>query len=572
MPLVNKADILNLPLIKLLPFRISYSDLHQWYQSGIEVVVMSEEEVSETYTEAGVKVILSPWVDEGTYWCYKDLPDQERGSMLPDQIPDFIAARIDSPIVSAFEPFRTPIPYEWELLAKPPFFISPPRYDSSVAPNIGHMYTALLSDIASRYRRIQGDAVRFSTGAVGHLAHKYQSLLDAFDISYNDFVEGSESEVEPEKLGYITTRCFVGWYSVEDERFYPETQVKDGVALPTGSKVTWEEKDVYFFPLSVYQQNVLLDWYEEHRQDIVPESRHNEVLAMVRDGLRDVEIPNFEEDEGSSWLNKLLWHLDVKPRLYRHVPSTHIISKEHLLDYAVLLPILLGSRDKSFPQKLVVHGGWTGRGSMSGDRTQVDPVPLLEKYGPLPLRYYLVRESSEEHDSTFSEARMVERYNTELVNNVGNLVRRTFSMVHSYLDSEIPEAPHIWTLRDREFDTQCLALLKEYEEHMDAYRFHKALSNAISLSSLANSYLQDEKPWELVGENEERLRQVLYWALDAIRKVAIMFVPFLPEPFSGILAALDTEVPHFEPQFEWGYLNPGTLGEFGVPFPRIEES
>lgn len=487
------------------------------------------------------------------------------------------------------------------------YYVTSPMYYVNGDPHIGHAYTTILADVMARYHRLQGDNVRFLTGTDEHglkvqraaeqrgvepkqmadeVSTTFRALFDRLGLSYDRFIRttdedhvSSASEMARRMVesGDIYKGKYEGWYSASDEAYYDESEIEDGIAVATGSAVEWVAEESYFFRLSEYQDR-LLEWYEDNPDCILPESRRNEVISFVESGLQDLSVSRTTFDWGIPWPSDpehvlYVW-LDALNSYFTgsiaHWPAdAHIIGKDILRFHAVYWPAFLMSVDLPLPNHIVAHGWWTNEGTKMGKSkgNVIDPVPLLDKYGLDPFRFYLIRESPVGQDGRFSETRLVERYNTELANNIGNLVNRTFSMVRSYLDSEIPKMPFVMLDKDRNLSSRCLIHLREYRDHMDAYRMSKALSTVISLSTVVNRYLQDRKPWKLAGEDEVRLKEVLYWILDAIRLVAVMLAPFLPETSSGILGALDDDLQ----KLEWGYLNPGVLGEFGVPFPRIEE-
>jgi len=419
------------------------------------------------------------------------------------------------------------------------------------------------------------------------VSESFRSLFDQLGLSYARFIrttdEDHRSHVEEmvrrmDISEDLYKGTYAGWYSASDEAYYDESEIADGVAVATGSSVEWVEEESYFFRLSKYQDR-LLEWYTENPDFILPESRKNEVISFVKGGLQDLSVSRTSFDWG------IPWPQDPKHVLYVWMDAltsyltgsdgwpvtTHIIGKDILRFHAVYWPAFLMSAGHALPEHIVAHGWWLkGDVKMGKSRgNAIDPAPLIENYGATTLRYYLIRETPVSRDGRFSEDRMVSRYNAELAHNVGNLVTRTFSMVRSYLASEIPANPGTKSNKGADLHLQKRwdATLDEYQLRMGRYEFHKALVAAMSFSRDVNGYLQDTKPWKLSATDNGRLVEVIYRTLDAIKLVASLLCPFIPEPSYAILAAMGIS----NPNLEWGSLPRGPLGEYEVPFPRIEE-
>ncbi|OLC54996.1 MAG: methionine--tRNA ligase, partial [Acidobacteria bacterium 13_1_40CM_4_69_4] len=371
------------------------------------------------------------------------------------------------------------------------FYLTTPIYYVNDVPHIGHAYTTVVSDVIARFHRMLGQDVFFLTGTDEHgqnveraakargltpiqhadlMVERFRGLWRTLGIGNNDFIRTTEERHRRgvEKLyqkivakGDVYKDAYKGWYCTSCESFYPESQIVDGRCPDQGHKVDWTEEESYFFRLSKYQEP-LLRHYADHPEFVFPESRRNEVVSFVGSGLKDLSISRSSFSWGiplpadpkhvfyvwfdalSNYVTALGYGSDRK--LYaRYWPADiHVVGKDILRFHAVYWPAFLMSADEALPRRVVAHGWWL-RDALKISKSRggaVDPGPLIEAFGVDALRHFLMREMVFGQDAGYSDEAFIDRVNTDLANDLGNLVSRTLKMIEDYCGGKMPKSDH----------------------------------------------------------------------------------------------------------------------------------
>lgn len=474
-------------------------------------------------------------------------------------------------------------------MSSPTFYITTPIYYVNDKPHIGHAYTSIACDVMARFKRLDGYRVKFLTGTDEHgqkveksaqnagvtpqdfvdmVSESFRELTTQLDLSNDDFIRTTEprhikavQEVWHKLMasGDIYLGSYSGWYSVRDEAFYADSELTlsaDGSKIaPTGAPVEWVEEPSYFFKLSAWQER-LLAFYEQHPDFIGPTSRRNEVISFVKGGLNDlsisrttfnwgVPVPGDDKHIMYVWLDALVNYItavgypDEASEEYRSFwpADVHMVGKDILRFHAVYWPAFLMSAGIAPPKRVFAHGWWTNEGEKISKSVGnvIIPGQLIDVYGLDQTRYFLMREVPFGNDGNFSRAAMVQRINSDLANNIGNLTQRTLSLIHKNCEARIP-TPAAPYQADR------AALLTKVREMMDSQGFHHVLATIIDMASSANEKIDREAPWALKKEGTDaalsRMAQVLYELADDIRVIAMLLQPFTPAAAAKILDML----------------------------------
>src|SRR5579862_349185 len=372
------------------------------------------------------------------------------------------------------------------------FFITTPIYYVNDKPHIGHAYTTIACDTIARFMRLDGRRVFFLTGTDEHgqkveksaaaageaplafcdrVSANFRDLARVLDISNDDFIRTTEQRhilscqalwQELEKRGEIYLGTYAGWYAVRDEAFYGEDEVSAPDAEgrrfgPSGAPVEWVEEPSYFFRLSAWGDR-LLELYEKNPGFVRPESRRNEVMSFVRQGLKDlsvsrttfswgIPVPGNPEHIMYVWLDALTNYItaagypDTEAASFRAFwPGHHVVGKDIVRFHAVYWPAFLMAAGLAPPRAVMAHGWWTVEGEKISKSlgNAIDPYELLETYGLDQTRYFLLREVPFGQDGDFSRRAMINRINADLANNLGNLAQRTLSQVQRNLEGRAP--------------------------------------------------------------------------------------------------------------------------------------
>jgi methionyl-tRNA synthetase len=511
------------------------------------------------------------------------------------------------------------------VTAQPKFYITTPIYYINAEPHLGHAYTTMVADAIARSRRLLGYDVFFLTGTDEHgqkveraaraagvetrefadrIAAKYRELFAALNISNDDFIRTTEprhiraSQAIWRRVrdnGDLYKATYEGWYCTVDELFVPETQLVDGRKCPTcGTVVERLSEESYFFRLSNYQDR-LLALYREHPEFITPEVRRNEMTAFVAAGLRDlsvsrtsfkwgIPVPDDPSHVMYVWFDALTNYLtaagfpDDGPRLVRYWPAdVHLMGKEIVRQHTVYWPAFLLSAGLPLPDRVIGHGWWLmNEAKMSKSLGNVvRPQGYVNLFGVDALRYFVLREMVVGQDANFADDVFLTRYNSDLANDLGNVVSRVTTMIVRYCGGVVPE-PSKASLGalDFELSTSVEATIRHVIDDAARFDFTAALRGTWELISRLNKYIVAREPWTLAKapENRPLLETTLYNAADALRVVCALVDPVVPQSAARIRTMLGTA------EESWidlrpGALAPGTkLGTIEPLFPRMERT
>ncbi|QDG53992.1 methionine--tRNA ligase [Persicimonas caeni] len=468
------------------------------------------------------------------------------------------------------------------------FYITTPIYYVNGAPHIGHAYTTIVADVFARHYRQRGDDVFFLTGTDEHglkiqraaedrgiepqelvdeNSAKFRDLFEKLELSHDRFIRTTDADHKETVLemirrmkesGDIYLDTYEGWYSASDEAYYAEDEIEDGKAVATGSEVEWVEEASYFFKLSKYQDQ-LIEWYDSDTVPVRPKARRNEVRAFVDGGLKDLSISRTTFDWGIPfpddpehvlyvWVDALTNYLsgvggfDEAGETGGFWPcDVHLIGKDILRFHAVYWPAFLLSAGVDLPKQVFAHGWWTVEGEkMSKSKGNwIDAFELADEYPLDLLRYFMVREIPLGSDGNFVQERIVERNNSELADNLGNLVNRTTKMVQSFIDGEVPAYTETQNEHDVALRKAADVILATVRDAMNKREPHNALDAIMSFAKDLNQYIQTTQPWKYNKEGDiERVQHILYHALEGIRWVAVLASAFVPDAAQKILGAL----------------------------------
>ena len=405
---------------------------------------------------------------------------------------------------------------------------------------------------------------------VDEVSNQFINLTRVLKISNQDFIRTSEkrhiSYVQKiwnilKENGDIYLDTYKGWYSVRDESFIAENEIttdKNNEKLgPSGDKLKWLEEPSYFFKLSKWQDK-LLNFYKKNPDFIKPKSRYNEVLKFVENGLADlsisrtsftwgIKVPDSSEHIVYVWLDALFNYisvLDTEEKFNNFWPaSAHIVGKDILRFHGIFWPAFLMSANLSIPQKIFAHGWWTIEGEKMSKSlgNVIDPLHLIKKYGNDQIRYFLLREISFGEDGNFSEVNLIKRLNSDLTNDLGNLVQRVLSMIIKYTDGNIFKREKI-----DEDDNNLLNspenIFEKYTYLMDNFQFNQAIIIIWDIIRKANAYVDLKAPWSLYKKNDKKkLYTVLNVLINTIFKVNILLQPILPFASKKIFRQLNVE-------------------------------
>jgi methionyl-tRNA synthetase len=510
------------------------------------------------------------------------------------------------------------------------FYITTPIYYVNDVPHIGHAYTTVAADVVARYYRLRGYDVFFLTGLDEHgqkvqqaaakagidpkaycdqLAPKFQNLWKRLHISNDAFIRTTDSQHEAyvltmfealNKKGLIYQKAYVGWYCTFDERFWTEKDVENGLCPDCKRPVERLSEQNYFFRMSQYQ-SALVDYISAHPNFIQPVFRKHEVLGFLKSKeLGDlsisrpksrlswgIELPfdhNFVTyvwfDALANYLSALEYLTPLEKKAEFWPADVHLIGKDILTTHAIYWSTILMALERPLPKTIFAHGWWTVNGEkMSKSRgNAVDPYAVVDELGADAFRYFLLREIPFGHDGDFSREALIGRINTDLANDLGNLLHRTLTMIERFAKGTVPQ-PKDEARVDTLLQHHAAQLPDLVKDHLEKLEFNRALEWIWGVVQVGNQHIDKNAPWNLAKKVEQKavLDTVLYDAAEALRLVALMLYPFMPQASEemkrqlGTIGGLNFSKPLLSGDIKWGGLLPGTPIAKGKPlFPRID--
>ncbi len=509
-------------------------------------------------------------------------------------------------------------------MANKTFYVTTPIYYVNDIPHIGHSYTTIVADVVARYKRMRGFDVYFLTGTDEHgqkieraakkqglkpieladkVVERYKILWEKLKITYDDFIRTTEERHHAgvEKLlkkiwdkGDIYLGKYSGWYCTGCEAFYPESQIVNGKCPDLGHDVEFTEEESYFFKLSEYQQP-LLELYEQNPDFIRPVSRRNEVISFVKAGLKDLSIsrtsfrwgipfPDNDKHIIYVWFDALTNYMSAlgygrKETIFqKYWPAdVHLVGKDILRFHAVYWPAFLLSAGEPLPKTIFGHGWWLmEEAKMSKTAGNiVRPDPLIQDFGVDALRYFLMREMTFGLDGNYSDEALLDRYNGDLANDLGNLFSRLLTMIENYCQGRIPD--HGSESPDQELVRSAEKTWKDFISFFDDYNFSSGLAALMDFIGEINRYIVREEPWSVAKQQDgdKKVAPILYSAAEALRITALLAAPVMPETSQEIWTRLGIQEAIEQAalqEFQWGKLQSGNKTAKGDSlFPRMDK-
>lgn len=509
-----------------------------------------------------------------------------------------------------------------------PFYITTAINYPNGRPHIGHAYEGIAADVIARFQRLQGRDVRFQTGTDEHglkmarkaeeqgrtpreladeMAGYFQEMDAALNISFDRFIRTVEPDhhrasqaiwQRMEAAGDLYLDRYEGWYSIRDEAYYDESELKEGddgqKLSPQDTPVEWTVEESWFFRLSKYQEPLLE--LLKTPGFLEPASRRNEMIAFVEGGLRDLSVSRTSFDWGVKvpgsdnhvmyvWVDALTNYLtglgfpDESENMAKFWPaSLHLIGKDIVRFHTVYWPAFLMSAKLPLPKKVFGHGFLLNKGQKESKSlgNVTDPLGLAEQFGVDPLRYFLMREVAFGQDGSYSPEAIVTRANAELANNYGNLVQRTLSMINKNMGGILED----FELTDADsalLDEVHNACLTDLPAQFEALAFSDGIEAWVRAANACNQYIDEQAPWTLKKTDPERMKVVLQTLYRAIAYLGVAIQPVIPEKAGKVLDILS--IPNDQRSYgtfddkTWfgGLVKEGfTVGKPSPIFPRLE--
>lgn len=479
------------------------------------------------------------------------------------------------------------------MMQKNTFYVTTPIYYVTARPHLGSLYTTVLADVISRWNKLQGKELFFLTGTDEHgqkimqaaqqagkepkefvdsFIPVYKEIWALYEIDYNYFVRTTDTSHQTgaqhfiKKLidvGAIYSGIYEGWYCTPCETFVTQKsidkEITQGPLCPSCQRETqFVSEKTYFFKLSAYQEK-LLQFYRDNADFIVPKERFNEVIRFVEAGLNDLSISRttvewgipFPDDPIHTiyvWVEALCNYITaigygnpVKESEFKKwwPANLHIIGKDIIRFHAIYWPAFLMAANLALPKQILVHG-WIKVNQQKMSKSLgnvVDPVLLYDSYGAEPVRYFLLRQIPVNQDGEFSTGDLEHRIETDLANDLGNLLQRMAALAQKYNVIEV-KAPKIWSeqslhLRDESWNT-----IEDFNSYMEDYMFHMALARLWQFIKQVNSYFHTQEPWKVVSIDKKKFIEVLAATCHSLRIIAILLWPVMPNKMEELLTSL----------------------------------
>ena len=504
------------------------------------------------------------------------------------------------------------------------FYITTPIYYVNDTPHIGHAYTTIVADVLTRYHRLFGDQSFFLTGTDEHgqkveaaakkrgvsplehcdeMVKHFEQVWQELGIDHDIFMRttaGFHKEVVQQCLqmlfdkGEIYQDTYEGWYSVSEEIFYTEKDLVDGKS-PFGKEVTKVSEKNYFFRMSKYQQK-LIDYINANSDFVQPPGKKSEVLGFLKQPLGDlcisrpksrlswgIELPFDTDFVTYVWFDALLNYVsalgysakgDSDPKFDKFWPgAVHLIGKDILTTHTVYWPTMLMALEIPLPKTIFAHGWWLTADAKKMSKSEgpvVDPLSMKDIVGVDELRYYFLRDAHLGNDAQFSPELVVNRVNSELANNLGNLFSRTVNLICKNFDGEVPEL-----ICNKEGSLAVKKLADELpaivESNIREFKPDVAIGEIVSLLDATNRYIDEEKPWAQAKESPALAQECLTVSLEALRFAATLLLPVMPTKAAKLLEGSGIEEPSSFSELSWGDFPSSRKLQKPKPlFPRVD--
>ena len=510
---------------------------------------------------------------------------------------------------------------------KKKYYITTAIAYASTKPHFGNTYEIILTDAIARYKRQRGYDVFFLTGTDEHgqkienkaaeagiqpkeyvdrVAGEIRRIWDCMDTTYDHFIRTTDDHHERavanifKKLydkGDIYKGHYEGWYCTPCESFFTDTQLVDGKCPDCGREVKKAQEEAYFFNMSKYADR-LMEHIESHPEFIQPEARCKEMINnFLKPGLQDlcvsrssftwgIPVPFDPKHVTYVWLDALTNYItalgydpanEVQPELFRKnwPADVHIIGKDIVRFHTIYWPIFLMALDLPLPERVFGHPWFiSGTDKMSKSRGNVIYADeLSQRFGVDGVRYFALAEMPYVNDGSITYENVINRYNTDLANNLGNLVSRTVAMTKKYFDGVIP-APAGDEGTDAELKETALAAIKAFDEKMDTFHIAEAIDEVVQMLRRTNKYIDETAPWALAKDEAQktRLGTVMYNLLECIRIAAVLLEPIMPSTCKEIFRQIGTDKTDYASLAAFGGMTAGaSVGEASVLFARVDE-
>ena len=507
------------------------------------------------------------------------------------------------------------------------FYITTPIYYVNDVPHIGHAYTTIAADVVARFKRLEGYEVFFLTGTDEHgqkvqqaaensgvnpqehvdkLHKRFKELWLKFNISNSDFIRTTEERHKAVVCNILQTLfdkdeiyrdSYEGWYCTPCERFWTEKDLQESNCPECRRKVEKIKEHNHFFRMSRYQE-WLVEKIKNDLHFILPSSRRNEVLGFLEKPLEDlcisrpksrlpwgIPLPFDEEYVTYVWFDALINYISVHGSLPEIKDSNywpadhHMVGKDILTTHAVYWSTMLKAIGLETPKNIFAHGWWTVNGMKMSKSLHnvVEPNQLADQFGVDVIRYFLLREVPFGLDGDFSHKALIGRLNSDLANNLGNLLNRTVNMMKKYFGGTIPTSA-IQGDEDSALQNKAQEVIDEVQKLYDELAFNKILQKIWELVDTTNQYIDKTGPWNLVktDEGKERLKTVMYNAAESLRVLGVLLFPFMPKSCESLMLQLGIPQQINEQGMtslnKWGNLTSGTQTQKAKQlFPRIED-